>query len=207
MGPVQACYYRLPGDAEIDAGVAALSVVIGEQEANKPSWIRRLAKSKSDGAWLVIINECMHLSPRSSEFEHPQYTPNVAVPIPTGYPIIEGVALLASEQSPEKELARRQGLIDAHNERQAAKRAEELRQEQAAAAHREQQREDNEKYHTEDWARLPPMIRMAHRLAILFEEKDPELSQKIRELAWEASPNSIIQNPVIACPKTKWFRF
>jgi len=108
--------WHVPLDLQFETGIAALAEVIGPDEAKKPSWQRRLVVDKQSGEWLLLVNECVFISRGAAEWTSPVHVPGALTPIPCAFPLPVGVELLRCEASPEKELSRRQTLVDQHPE-------------------------------------------------------------------------------------------
>jgi hypothetical protein len=164
---------------------AALAKVIGEQEAAKPQWLRRMALSAKGSTPLLLITHCPWVSPfdpastivweRSDQGLDPLATEQRA------HPIAEGVALLQSPENPELEIARRRGLMAEKRDRDQA-----ARDAIALPAERERKRESElsdlrNRYGLAVWEKLDPATRALAYLGHLVRDKYPDLGAAVRE--------------------------
>jgi len=188
--------FRVPMDNEVDAGIAALAEVIGPDEAKKPSWQRRLAIAKESGEWLLIVSECAFISRGAAEWASPFHVPGALTPIPCAYPIAVGVELLASDASPEKELARRQAIVDLHAKMIKEREEAHLAKIDAEAAAAAAWARDRVEFRERSWLELQPWQRGFYSLAVALTEHHPDIAYHLRRVA-------SCENPGL--PRTKWW--
>jgi hypothetical protein len=169
--------WAFPSDDQIDAGVAELAKIIGEDEARKPSWLRRLVLL--DGEWRLLLNDCQKMEPGNA----PWTQPGSMTAIPTAFRLKEGVEYLAREENSETILAKRVAEYKAWVEQQ--KRAEEERQRVEAENTRRllQAQRDRVEFRHDDWHRLTQAQQMLFALAVDVEEWAPDLARAIRRVA------------------------
>ena len=187
--------WRVPLDLEIEAGIAALAQVLGD-EASKPSWQRRLAIDKQSGEWLLLVNECVFISRGAAEWASPFHVPGALTPIPCAYPIAVGVELLANDASPEKELARRQEIMDQHALLVRQREEAALRKMEAEAAAAAAWARDRIEFRERAWLELEPWQRGFFSLAVAIAENHPDIACHIRRVATTANPGM---------PRTRWW--
>lgn len=164
--------WRAPSREEFPAGVSELRAVIGD-EANDPSWTRRLVLVEGD-AWALLVEECGQLPPYHDQF---------CTGFPVAYLLVDGVAKLQGPDNPEGELARRRAEKAA-----AAARAEEAQRQkreaaQLAAEEARQLEKDKREFQGDSWDKLPGWRQLGFSLALAVEKRDPSLASDLRALA------------------------
>jgi hypothetical protein len=158
-------------DGQLDAGRAALAAHLGDEQAGKPSWLRRLALV-NEGEWLLSYREavCLDLgwhhdspwsypetkptaSPRSSEVRAEMQ--GMAFALKYG-PIATVVALLQSaKNNPELEVDRRFRVFGDAVERDRQRGAREAQDEND----RKRRIADHRARRPERWAALPREVK------------------------------------------------
>jgi hypothetical protein len=167
---------------ELDAAAAALSAVVGEAEAAKPTLSRRLCRFP-DGAFGLVVNGCFPIS-HALDREHPWVVQNGMAVLEIGYPIAEAVSLLASPDNPELEVARRRRLNEEHEQEKREREEGAKRAAAEAEANRVRDIADAEKYHQRSFeGDFSELGRNLWALALLVEGRDRELADDLRVLA------------------------
>jgi len=191
-------------DSDLAAAVAELVAAVGEAEANKPSWIRRLVKLGT-GELGLVVNSCVAIRRDDLSWKSP-WTANGMATIAVAYPLSEAVAILKSDDSPEIEVERRQKLF-AEFQAEKAKREEEKRKAEEAAAQRlAQDRLDEERFHARDWeANYSELGRTLLGLAVMVEGRDSRLCDDLRALARHQRVHlgGNVTNP-LPYPRVQW---
>ena len=188
--------FRVPLDSEIEAGIATLAGVVGQDEARKPSWQRRLVVAKENGEWLLVVSEALFISRGAAEWASPFHVPGALTPIPCAYPIAVGVELLASDASPEKELSRRQAIVDEHAKIVKEREEVALRKMEAEAAAAAAWARDRVEFRERAWLELTPWQRGFFALAVAITEHHPDIAYHLRRVA-------SCENPGL--PRTRWW--
>jgi hypothetical protein len=188
--------WRVPMDNEVEAGIAALAEAIGPDEAKKPSWQRRLVVAKENGEWLLIVNEALFISRGDALWTTPFHVPGALTSIPCAFSISMGVELLASDASPERELARRQVLVDQHAKMVKEREEVALRKIEAEAAAATAWARDRIAFRESIWLQLAPWQRGFFALAVALTEHHPDIAYHLRRVA-------SCDNPGL--PRTKWW--
>jgi hypothetical protein len=164
---------------------AALAKVIGEAEASKPLWLRRMALSAKGSTPLILVTHCPWVSKMDPASTCPWLTSDQGHnPLATeqrAHPIAEGVALLQSPENPELEIARRRELMQVKRDRDRAA-VDAL----AATTERERKRESElsdlrSHYGLDAWKKADPATRALAYLGHLVRDKYPDLGAAIRE--------------------------
>jgi len=175
--------YTFVSDDEAPEAVAALAKLIGEAEANKPSWVRRLVKLGT-GEIGAIVRTCCQIQRESLDWKSPWTVPNGLSAIEVAYPLAEAVGILQSTDSPEIELERRRSAFAVFQAEKAKREEEKRKAEEAAAARLVQDRLDEERFHARDWeAQYSDLGRTLIALSIMCAGRDSALSDDLRFLA------------------------
>jgi hypothetical protein len=206
MGPTK--NFSFITDEESPAAVAALAAIVGEVEAAKPSWLRRLVRLLDTNEFGLAVRECASLSKGDAAWNLPWTAPNALLPVEVGYSLAEGIALLQGPDNPEAELERRRRLVEEHAAAVKAREDEDRRRTDQAAAALVRVREDGEKYHARDWqVGWTEIGRTLLAVALLCEARDPVLANDLRIVAeGQRSSNGSTPTRPLPFPRTvAWF--
>jgi hypothetical protein len=200
--------YNLVSDAEAPEAVAALAKIIGEAEANKPSWIRRLVKLGT-GELGLIVNSCIAIRRDDLSWQSPWTVANGMAAIAVAYPLSEAVAILKSADSPEIEVERRRKLFEEFQAATRKREEEKAKAESEAAARLVRDREDEKRFRSREWLMgFTPLGRFATALALMIEKRDPDLANALRILVDSGERSTHGSDPTrpIPYPRCEWWQ-
>jgi hypothetical protein len=187
-----------PTDEQIAEGVAELGKIIGETEAAKPSWVRRLVLF--NGEWRVLVNTCVELQPGQAAWSQA----NATTRIPAAFPLKEGADLLAGEKNPESELARRDQAVRQHMKQLADEEEAKRKREAELATAKKQAELDRVEFKWDKWERLQTWQQFAHLLALSIEGFYPDLAHELHRIA--LMPTAFAgQDSKLPSPSAKWW--
>jgi hypothetical protein len=193
--------WATPTDDQMPAGVAALAVVVGEAEAARASWQRRLVIMGDNKTFRMTVNECGFLS----NGDLPQFAPGSVTATPVALPIAEAVALLKSKDNPELELARRRQFLAELNERHRKQQEDELNRQLAASKRQLDAQERAAAFRHSDWAALDVWQQAFYSLAIRVQERDPTLAADLKSVAGASRGVFGERSTPIAAPSSVWW--
>ena len=190
--------WEVPSDERLPEGVAELAKIIGETEAVKPSWVRRLVLFGAE--WRLTVSDCSQLQDGSA----PWTQPNSLLRMPAAFPLQEAVDLLASPRNPEAELARREQQTREYYERLAREEAAKQKREKELREAKEQAERDRVEFKWDKWAKLEAWQQFAHLLAMKIERPYSDIAAALHQIA--LTPSSLQgQDSKLPPPTSRWW--
>jgi hypothetical protein len=204
--------FRLPeSEGAWNLCLNRLAKLVGESEAVKPEWKRRMALSATGTPTpLVLISCCPWVSDTDPAHNCPWMQSETGFnPMdikPLGFPLAEGVALLQSADNPEAETARRRGRLAWKAQRDADDRAAVGASGRAQAEAERVESDLRTRFGLDVWTAADPGLRALISLGEIITSAHPDLAVAIREAVGRAGTPSASPRDSLPRSTTWWKR-
>lgn len=171
----------IPAD-QLGAGIEEIAKHVDDPiESGQLHWTRRLCLLPDGKTLGLTFSDCARI--QDHERGYPWLIPGALKAIAAAGPIGEVIALLKSDASPEKELARRRAAADEHERRERSEREQQERRAREQAEAQREQAEAATKYDKKSWDNLDGFQQAFALLAIAVEKRGSiALASDLREI-------------------------